>query len=334
MKNYEIQTQQFSTFGDKLLQHADRLNEIQNYHVIRPITIQLAPTEFCDSDCPFCSVQNRPAKEKVPFDVIKKGLTDFRALGAKSLELTGGGNPLMYRDGSRTINHVIECAHELGYEIGVITNTEKIRRHINPDLAPLIKWIRVSLIKLDEGKDPDSYDFSGFDEKIGLSYIIYNRTTRETIERISQVVELNPSVRFVRLAANCLTEESITVKEQWGSLINEIDSRGKMFIKEIGDNFHAYPGGCWIGAIRPYWVWNGVYICTSHVLIHRNYNQTWKLCDSDKITEKWADMNSRLRRGEKPYEINIYGDCRHCYYANNNRLLSAVINELPDKNFA
>lgn len=44
-------TQKYSTWGDKLLQHADVLNSIQNDGVFKPITIQLAPTEGCDSDC-------------------------------------------------------------------------------------------------------------------------------------------------------------------------------------------------------------------------------------------------------------------------------------------
>ena len=89
-----------------------------------------------------------------------------------------------------------------------------------------------------------------------------------------------------------------------------------------------------LGMIRPYWVWNGVYICTSHVLKHRGYHDSWKLCDHDQIKEAWDKMNKRFADGQNPYDIDINSKCWHCYYFNNNKLLNTVINEMPDKNFA
>lgn len=333
--SFESQTQAYSTWGGKLLQHTDVLNSIQNEKKFKPITIQLAPTEACDSNCPFCSVSWRPIDKKIAWEHIVKGLTEFRELGAKSVEITGGGNPLLYKDGTRNINDVIELAHGLGYEIGVITNTEKLSRHIRPENADKVNWLRVSLIKLDEGKNPEDYNFTGFDvNKMGFSYIIYEGTTVQSIEKIAKLVELNPDIKFVRIASDCLTENSITIKKDWGDIVKALDVNKKFFIKEINDTFHAYEGGCWVGMVRPYWVWNGVYMCTSHVLKHRNYHDTWKLCESTEIKDTWDKMNERFKNGQNPYDINIKEECWHCYYYNNNRLLADVINELPDKNFA
>lgn len=332
MKSFENQTQAFSTWGDKLLQHTDVLSGIQNQRHFRPITIQLAPTEICDSDCPFCSVQNRPIKEKIPWGEIHEGLRAFRRLGAKSIEITGGGNPMLYRDGENRINDIVWVAESLGFKVGIITNSEHLRRHLDPELS--VSWIRVSLIKLDEGKRPEDYDFTGFEGKVGLSYIIYEGTTVESIRKIARLVELNPHVKFVRIAADCLTEESMTLKEKWGEIIAEVDKFGKFFIKEIGSNFHPNEGGCWVGMLRPYWTSSGIYICTSHVLKHRTYHPTWRLCGPNDIEETWNRMNERFAQGLPPYDIDIKKECWHCYYANNNKLLSSVINELPDKEFA
>lgn len=340
-RNYEAETQKFSTWGGKLLQHTDVLHAIQRERVFRPITVQLGPTELCDSDCAFCSVANRPQDKKIAWADIDRGLREFRELGAKSLEITGSGNPLLYKDSGRNINDIICLAHELGYRIGIITNTEKLSRHIRPEHANKIDWIRISLIKLDEGKNPEDYNFTGFPiEKLAFSYIIYGAsgnkagTTPATIARIAQLVELNPGIKFVRLAADCLTDESLTVKAQWGDVIAELDKHGKFFIKEIGDDYHAYQGGCWVGMIRPYWVHDGVYICTSHVLIHRTYHPTWKLCGHDNIKATWTAMNERFAVGHPPYEIDIAGECKHCYYFQNNSILSHVVNRLPDADFA
>ena len=175
MNKHEDLTQKYSTWGDKLLQHTDVLDAIQNKGEFRPITIQLAPTEACDSDCPFCSVAGRPLKSSMSFDKIEQCLTDFHKLGAKSVEITGGGNPMLYRDKERgkDINDIIELAATLGYDIGIITNSHNLKK-LEARLFPHINWIRISLIQLDEGREPEDYDFCGFpEERMGLSYIIY-----------------------------------------------------------------------------------------------------------------------------------------------------------------
>ena len=123
-------TQKYSTWGDKLLQHTDVLHSIQKDKIFKPITIQLSPTEPCSSGCPFCSVAERPLKSYLPMVKIRKVLDDFKYLGAKSVEITGGGEPMLYRDKEtkEDINSIIEYAHNLGYEIGMITNTGKLNR--------------------------------------------------------------------------------------------------------------------------------------------------------------------------------------------------------------
>lgn len=330
--DYQQQTQAYSTWGDKLLQHTDRLNDIQDKRRFSPITLQLAPTEACDSDCSFCSVQNRPIKERIHWEELELGCNAFMDLGIKSVELTGGGNPLLYRDDGHTINDVIKLFTDRGVEVGIITNTEKLKRHLSDASMAAVKWVRVSLAKLDEGCTPEDFDFTGLpDGKLGFSYIVHHKTTPHTFEMIEAIAKANPSAKFVRVAADCLTEESLTIKNQWGSLIAGLDPR--FFIKEIGDNFHAYPGGCWVGMIRPYWVSSGIYICTSHVLKKRTYLPQYRLCGPLEIYSAWSNMNARFQAGLPPYEIDVSG-CWHCYYAQNNKVLATVINELPDRNFA
>lgn len=326
-------TQKYSTWGDKLLQHTDVLHQIQVNRRFSPITVQLAPTEACDSDCPFCSVGNRPMG-KIKYDEIAKGLQFFKALGAKSVELTGGGNPLLYRDGTYDINDVISWA-ALGckLKVGIITNSENPSEWIRAKNIPLIDWIRVSLSKLDEGVRECEYDFSGFEGKVAVSYIMHAGSLPDILDRISDLVARWKCLKFVRIAADCTTEDSRTIEQRIGKDVAKLDTNGKFFIKDIGDNFHPFPGGCWVGMLRPYWTSTGIYICTSHVLKERKYLPEYRLCGPSEITEAWMEMNSKFSRGEAPYQIDV-SKCWHCYYHNNNQLLSSVINELPDKDFA
>jgi len=370
MENFtnEEKTQLYSTWGDKLLQHTDVLYDLQINKIIRPITIQLAPIEACDSDCPFCSVAARPIKNKIKFEEIMQVLNDFKKLGAKSLEITGGGNPLLYRDDYQgkkvNINDIIDLAYNLGYDIGIITNTHNFSKTLNESSYDKVKWLRVSLIKLDEGINPKDYNFNNFPQsKLAFSYIIYESTgelpdlfsrtkkpykgtTVESINKMSELVSLYPDVKFVRIAGNCLIKgNNAEVRLRWRDVIREIDRLDKFFIKDIGYDDDPYKNGCYIGGIRPYIAPSPaggeyqVYICTSHVLNKRNYDLDYSLGSSKNIINIWNKMSLNLQNNLPPYEIKNNGgknwdnSCKYCYYKFNNKLLYTVISEMPDKNF-
>jgi hypothetical protein len=369
MSSYEEKTQKYSTWGDKLLQHTDVLYSIQYEDKFKPITIQLALCEICDSDCPFCSVAARPLKSYIPFEKIVKLLEDFKVLGAKAIEITGGGNPLLYRDkvAGKNINDVILAARQLNFDIGIITNTSDIERHLDEAVYPCIDWLRISLIKLDEGKEPEDYNFGTFPrEKLGLSYIIYDGTngvpeplsrtnkpyagtTKETIEKIARLIELHPEIKFCRIAGNALIDgHQITIQEQFGDVIAAVNHNEKFFIKEIWDNDKAFDAGCYVGLIRPYIAPHPdggdyqVYVCTSHVLEHRTYNLDFSIGSIDDIQNIWKTCNMNYAIYGFPYQIrNNEGTgwrktCENsgCFYNNNNKLLHTVAQEMTDRNFA
>lgn len=360
MNRHKLLTQHYSTWGDKLLQHCDVLHGIQARRQFRPITVQFAPTEACDSDCPFCSVAGRPIKSRLPLPRIIKLLRDFWELGAKSLEITGGGNPLLYKDGGRTINDIIGIAFTLGYKIGVITNSRRLDR-LSHLAADMLSWVRVSLIQLDEGAEPEDYDFTPIPtDKIGLSYIVYGPTdesprlhrpyegtTPATIAKIAKLVSYWPKIKFVRIAGDCLIKgNNAAVRDEYKALIDSLDKHGKFFVKDIGHDDVPFDAGCYVGMLRPYVAPapDGsdyhVYTCTSHVLNRRTYDPAYALCKIDDVLTAWPKMNERFRACGAPYEVNGNGGkdwgktCPHCFYANNNRLVHTVATELPDKDFA
>ena len=361
---HEELTQKYSTWGDKLLQHADVLHSIQKDKIFKPITVQLSPTESCSSGCPFCSVAERPLKSYLPMKKIRKVLKDFKTLGAKAVEITGGGEPMLYRDKEtkEDINTIIEYAHDLGYDIGMITNTGKLNR-LKPENFDKLSWLRISLIKLDEGFEPEDYDFCGFPEdKMGLSYIIYEGdtgtgtrinksyppTTPNTIKKIARVIELHPKIKFVRIAGNCLEKgNNAKTRDKFKDVIDSIDVNNKIFIKDIGFDDSAYDDGCYVGLVRPYVAPNPhgtgeykVYMCTSHVLNVKNYDLDYSLCDVENIIPTWDKCNKNYQEKGYPYELkgncgkNWSKACKFCFYKFNNKILHTVAQEMPDKNFA
>jgi len=296
-------------------------------------------------------------------------LEDFKTLGAKAVEITGGGNPLLYRDkqNKKDINDVIALCGELGFDVGIITNTEKFERHLKPEIYDHINWIRVSLIKLDEGKEPEDYDFGSFPrDRIGLSYIIYDGTggvpdelsrtnkpyvgtTRESIVKIAKLIDLNPEIKFCRIAGDALVDGfQVEVQQKWKPILEEIDVQSKFFIKDIWDCTNPFSDGCYVGLTRPYIAPspNGgdyqVYICTSHVLEERIYNLDFSLGSITEVINIWETCNMNYALYGYPYEVrrnkgdNWEKACGTCLYYNNNRLLHTVAQRMDenDRNFA
>lgn len=358
-------SQLFSTIGNKLLRNLPSLYTIQSEMKFTPITIQLAPLENCTSSCSFCSVSNRPLKSYLPFPKIEKLLRDFKLLGAHSLECSGGGQPDLYYDkeNKKNINDIIECAYDLGYKIGIITNTNDLIR-IKKENYSKIQWIRISLIKLEENCDPCDYNFRDFPyEKLAFSYIIYEGaepskntfnnkyiykpTSIESIERIAELVNLHPDIKFVRIAGNCLIKgKNAEVQKQYQDIIDRVDLHKRFFIKDIGNDDGPFNDGCFVGCIRPYIAPSPdgagsyqIYTCTSHVLNTRNYDLAYSLGSIENVIEIWEKMNESYKLNGYPYEIkgnkgkNWCNSCEYCYYKGNNALLYTMCTQAPDEEF-
>lgn len=353
MNRHERMSRGYTTFdGAKLVANADRLAAIRSRHDWRPITVQLAPTEACEDQCPWCSVANRPIRSSMPWSVLEQCVADFAALGARSLEITGGGNPLLYRSDGRTVNDVVALAHRLGLQVGIITNARSLRV-LTAASREILAWVRVSLIGLDE-PDPTPYDFgTGLEGKLGVSYIIntgddsnpldrrgrYHLTTVHTIDRIVALLEANPHVRFCRIAGNCLRKgNNARARADW---LDVVDRHPRMFVKDIGDDDDPHPTFCGIGALRPYVAslptggGYAVYTCTSHVLAARNYSLEHKLCDVADIIPTWQAMRGK----QEPYTVgsNRWDEtptCARCYYARSNAILEAASCGVQDAEFA
>lgn len=364
MSENRKKTEQFSSvWANKLMQHTDVLHSIQQDKIFKPITIQVAPVEACDSDCPFCCVAGRPLKSYMPFKQFKKMADDFKYLGGKSMEISGGGNPMLYKDREtgETINDLIKYSHELGYDVGLVTNSHNLKR-LDPEIHHMINWIRLSLIQLDEGRSPEDYHFNGFpEERIGFSYVIYDdkpnplaRTKRfypgtgvDSIHRIRDLIKLHPKIKFARLSGDLLVKgESQRTAEKYIPVMEAIDKEGKMFFKEIGDNEYPFDDACYSGMLRP---WIGpnpaggdyqVYVCCWIQYSKRTYDMDYSLCGIDDIIPAWDRMNKMFQEKNHPYEVkgnNGCGwidTCTHCYYKQSNSLIHSIVTEMPDKNFA
>lgn len=152
----------FTSTGEKLLHHQEAMENLRNGKGF-PISCWIAPTDICNAKCSFCSVGERPG-DVLPMRVINGFLDQLCPLGLKSVTLSGGGNPLLYRcpETKTDFNGLADSIHARGLEMAMITNgmpmvdynpgLEDERRSwktCRPDVLDYFTWIRISLAGLD-----------------------------------------------------------------------------------------------------------------------------------------------------------------------------------------
>lgn len=134
------QQNQFSPF--KILNYFDRVMDLAKGKDVRPITVEIDPTNICNHDCTWCiSKEPRKGNESLTTDDIKRIVVELAEGGVKSIVYKGGGDPLVYRH----IIEILNFTHETGLKIGLETNGGPMTFDHIEVLSKTCDWIRISL---------------------------------------------------------------------------------------------------------------------------------------------------------------------------------------------
>ena len=114
-------------------------NAIDLFERIKPIHIQLCPTNICNLKCRFCSCSERDKTLELSYEKIERILNMYASLGCEAITITGGGEPLLHPE----INSIISLLKKLNISIGLVTNGIELNR-LSKNSLNSIKWIRIS----------------------------------------------------------------------------------------------------------------------------------------------------------------------------------------------
>lgn len=165
----------FTSTGEKILWHQEAIENLRNGRGY-PISCWIAPTDVCNAKCSFCSVGERPG-DVLPMRIITGFLDQVQPYGLKSVTLSGGGNPLIYKcpETGTDFNGLCETIHARGLEMALITNGMPLRDYTcfpahasfkeatgdeyctvrkswktcKPEVLDYFTWIRISMAGLD-----------------------------------------------------------------------------------------------------------------------------------------------------------------------------------------
>jgi radical SAM protein with 4Fe4S-binding SPASM domain len=318
----------FTSTGEKLLYHKKAMKKFQKTEIATPITMHIMPTSYCNLRCNFCSVKNRKHHEIL--DLKKQIIPTVEKLkkrGLKSVIISGGGEPMMYREFEKLIDYL----HKQNLEIGMITNGTLLR--MKPDsFYEKFTWIRISINSLEN--NGEIYIPKVKKPVIGFSYIVNELTNNTMLKKIKKIA-LKNNIKYIRLLPDCA--QSFDKVEKDHKKVREL-------VKKLGNPFfHQYkipltPKKCYLGFFHPVLYCDGkIYPCDSLVLNdHKNqqFKEEFAICDSKEI--------------EKLYKSSVYSlvdtkkMCPNCVFKRQNDLLIKILQgeqkefkegEIEHKNF-
>lgn len=178
----------FTSTGKKFFHHREALEGLRTDNP-KPVVTHIMLTDKCQHTCAFCSVQTREGNT-LPKQVINDYLDTLVSLGLKSVILSGGGNPILYKTEDSDFNDIVDLIHGKGLEIGLITNgmpllmyaelngTRSVRyswKTVHPDTLDKLTWVRISMSGLDHKENQVFVpDIDRTKTTLGFSYVYHD----------------------------------------------------------------------------------------------------------------------------------------------------------------
>jgi hypothetical protein len=197
----------FTSTGSKFFHHQQVMEKLRDGRG-QPVTCHIMCTDICNHSCAFCSVQAR-AGDSLKFEEITGFVDILLRYNLKSVILSGGGNPILYKckDSGANFNDVVNAIHQRGLEIGLITNGMPLRKYqyfgdnfplpredgsqktpgftfreswgtVKPETLDKLTWIRISMSGLDH-EEGEVYvpDIDPSKTTLGFSYVFHDEFT-------------------------------------------------------------------------------------------------------------------------------------------------------------
>ena len=171
----------FTSRGNKFFHHPEALEGLRNGKP-RPVVTHLMLTDTCQHTCAFCSVATREGNSLTNIQ-IGGYIERLIPFGLKSVILSGGGNPILYKNNGQDFNDVVDYLHGRGLEIGVITNgmplvsygDRRSWKTVRPSTLDKLTWVRISMSGLDH-KENEVFvpDIDPSKTTLGFSYVAHD----------------------------------------------------------------------------------------------------------------------------------------------------------------
>jgi len=299
-----------STIPAKLFCDPDLVPAISKKH-IKPVHIQVNPTNKCPLNCSFCSCKNRNKDLELPIDTLINATEKFIKLGTKAVTITGGGDPLAYEH----LSDYIRYLRSKDVKVGFVTNGVLFKQ-TDTDFFKYVTWCRVSLSdeyklinpKLEHIVSNTPIDWS-------FSYVLCPSTKIENLVAAINFANGHKftHVRIVDDILNTTVSKIDTIRDQLHHLTDD-----KIVIYQGRKTYTRGHKRCLISLLKPNIGPNGyIYACCGIQYAKNPPSLDFSLQDAmgglDDIERLWKNQDS--------YNGS---DCEKCYYSDYNNVLNTI----------
>lgn len=221
--------EQFTSTGLKFFLHQEAMENLRAGKG-QPIVSHVMLTDSCQHSCAFCSVATREGNS-LTMNQVREYLEQLVPIGLKSVILSGGGNPILFRckETRSDFNDAVDLIHGMGLKIGVITNGMPMKDYggrkswvsVRPETLDKCTWIRISMSGLDHQEQTVFVpDIDPSKTTLGYSYVyhdIYEEPMEPNHGKVSTLEDLQSDVHKkpgkTRLGRNRLPWLTRKIKE-------------------------------------------------------------------------------------------------------------------------
>ena len=346
----------------KIANYHRELEQFRKGEMVFPRKIQIDPVAFCNHDCPFCMYRYTKdddinalfeLKDMIPLSKIIEILGDGVTLGAKSIEITGGGEPTLHPEFPSILSEI----RDRGFEFGMVSNgawREKFFDDIVDHMTHAV-WARFSL----DAATPATHkavhhsrtgDFekaceaikalADGDVTVGISFIVQQGNKHELADIVR--LGINLGVNYVRFGGvvfegermdniELTPEEHIDASTTIRRLINEsnVDVYDNFADRSCADFERYSPGDtCYHSHIAPViGADSRLYTCCIF-----KYRPDGMVADLNEIGLAEAWLSGALSKLYEKFDISQR--CVRCHLKPNNDFIKAMTSgPVPHLNF-
>lgn len=264
----------------KVVRHLEHLSKMQKGEPVSPIHVSVFPNNFCQLNCEYCCFKETERNtEELNISDFKLAVDVLTKYGLKALELSGGGEPLLWT----YFDEAVEYAYSKGLKLSMVTNGLALSTK-SQEILSKFNWIRPSVQSTKYAKIIP-FDYIPSNVKKSMSFIVYNSRTLDEIKRLYDFAKEKNIIIRVAPIRPCTESFEIEVK-------SEVEKYGKpliFFEKERGA-----PLGCYMLWIRAAIDWKGNFLpCPSIELSPEYFGRipdSFAVCKI-KDLEKWLLEN-------------------------------------------
>jgi MoaA/NifB/PqqE/SkfB family radical SAM enzyme len=354
----------FTSRGNKFWNHPEALEGLRNGSP-KPVVSHIMLTDSCQHSCAFCSVATRDGNS-LTMDTVRGYIDQLLPLGLKSIILSGGGNPILYKNGEDNFNTAVDYLHSKGLEIGVITNGmpmveypdgRKSWKNVRPETLDKLTWVRISMSGLDH-REGVVYvpDIDKTKTTLGFSYVahdIYEVPEEPNHGKVSTLDDLAVFRPIDSVAPRTFEDRYDTLRDQIASIVETHKPQyvrllpNCLEISRIPDRCDKLrdmaasidpsvvfvqfkppeaPPACWLGYLHPVLNSDGYVYPCDSCVLNKSAGH--KFAEPWRMC-KWDEIGTLYSKPARSLIKNPAGTCPGCVFTKSNLLLQTIVDGAP-----